>query len=66
MSTEQGPVIAAYDRFIPRPGLPERVAVAEAEIEAILQRHGLSFALRAVKMGERVIHSELVLVNRGY
>ena len=51
--------------FRMRPGLPDRVTAAEVKIEAILRAHGLKFAINQVKVGDNVIHQEIVLVDRG-
>lgn len=51
-------------RFIPRSGLPDRVQVAEAAIEEILERHGLKFALRCATVKGQTVHAELVLIDR--
>ena len=54
----------ATTRFVPRDGLLDRIAPAEIDIERVLQRHGLKFAINVVTVAGRPVHQEIVLVDR--
>ena len=44
--------------------LGDRIAEAEVEIERILRKHGVKFALNTHKHGEMILNQELVLIDR--
>jgi hypothetical protein len=47
-----------------RAKLGDRIAAAELDIEATLQRFGVKFAINVVSVKDKVIHQEIVLVDR--
>mgnify|MGYP000440929625 CR=1 FL=1 len=47
-----------------RAALGDRIAAAELDIEATLQHFGVKFAINVVSVKDKVIHQEIVLVDR--
>jgi hypothetical protein len=58
-------LVAQGSEFVMRPHLKDRITVAEVQIEAILRKHDLQFAINAVTVEGRAVHQEIVLIERG-
>lgn len=44
--------------------LGDRIAAAEIEVESVLRRHGVKFAINVVSVAGKSVHQEIVLVDR--